>query len=36
MILQKMTTLNREIEFSYGKKDGKRDRRRRYEKMLRL
>jgi hypothetical protein len=34
--LQKMVTLNREIEFSQGKKDGKRDRRRRYEKLLRI
>lgn len=34
--LQKMIKLNREIEFSYGKKDGKRARRRRYEKMLRM
>ena len=34
--LQKMIKLNREIEFSYGKNDGKRTRRRRYEKMLRM
>lgn len=35
-LLSKMTTLNREIEFSHGKKDGKRIRRRRYEKLLRM
>jgi IS5 family transposase len=34
--LQKMTKLNREIEFSHGKKGGKRIRRRRYKKMLRI
>lgn len=34
--LQKMVRLNREIEFSHGKKDGKRTRRRRYEKLLRM
>ncbi len=34
--LQKMAKLNREIEFSYGKKDGKRTRRRHYEKLLRM
>ena len=34
--LNKMIRLNREIEFSHGKKNGKRDRRRRYEKMLRM
>jgi len=33
---QKMVTLNREIEFSQGKKDGKRFRRRRYEKLLQI
>jgi IS5 family transposase len=33
--LKKMVRLNREIEFSHGKKDGKRTRRRRYEKLLR-
>ena len=32
--LQKMVKLNREIEFSHGKKDCKRTRRRRYEKLL--
>lgn len=35
-LLSKMATLNREIEFSHGKKDGKRTRRRRYEKLLRM
>ena len=35
-LLQKMIRLNREIEFSHGKKDGKRTRRRRYEKLLRM
>jgi IS5 family transposase len=35
-LLSKMVTLNREIEFSHGKKDGKRTRRRRYEKLLRM
>ena len=34
--LKKMIRLNREIEFSHGKKDGKRSRRRRYEKLLRM
>jgi IS5 family transposase len=34
--LQKMIKLNREIEFSHGKNGGKRTRRRRYEKMLRM
>lgn len=34
--LQKMVRFNREIEFSHGKKDGKRTRRRRYEKLLRM
>ena len=34
--LQKMIKLNREIEFSNGKKDGKRIRRRRYERMIRM
>ena len=34
--LQQMIKLNREIEFSFGKKDGKRTRRRRYEKLLRM
>jgi hypothetical protein len=34
--LHKMSRLNREIEFSNGKKDGKRTRRRRYEKLLRM
>ncbi len=35
-LLSKMVRLNREIEFSHGKKDGKRTRRRRYEKLLRM
>lgn len=35
-ILRKMVRLNREIEFSKGKKDGKRIRRKNYKKMLRL
>ncbi|MEE8346580.1 MAG: transposase [Dehalococcoidia bacterium] len=34
--LQKMVTLNREIELSHGKKGSKRTRRRRYEKLLRI
>lgn len=34
--LQKMVRLNLEIEFSQGKRDGKRTRRRRYEKLLRI
>jgi len=34
--LQKMVRLNRDIEFSHGKKDGKRARRRCYKKMLRM
>lgn len=34
--LQKMIKLNRQIEFSRGKKDSKRTRRRRYEKLLRM
>lgn len=34
--LQKMVKLNRQIEFSHGKKNGKRTRRRRYEKLLRI
>ena len=34
--LQKMIKWNREIEFSNGKKDGKRIRRRRYERMIRM
>jgi len=34
--LEKMIKLNLEIEFSFGKKDGKRSRRRRYEKLLRM
>jgi len=34
--LEKMIKLNLEIEFSFGKKDGKRTRRRRYEKLLRM
>jgi hypothetical protein len=34
--LQKMVRLNQEIEFSQGKRDGKRNRRRRYEKLLRI
>jgi IS5 family transposase len=34
-LLSKMVRLNREIEFSHGKKDGKCIRRRRYEKLLR-
>ncbi len=34
--LHEMVKLNRGIEFSYGKKDGKRTRRRRYEKLLRI
>ena len=33
--LDKLRELNRKIEFSYGKKGGKRNRRRRYEQMLR-
>jgi hypothetical protein len=33
--LEDMARLHREIEFSYGKKDGKRARRRRYDKLLR-
>jgi len=33
---QQMVRLNREIEFSSGKKDGTRARRRRYEKLLRM
>lgn len=35
-LLSKMVRLNREIEFSNGKKDGKRIRRRHYEKLLRM
>lgn len=35
-ILAKMIRLNREIEFSHGKKGGKRARRRRYERLLRM
>lgn len=34
--LQKMVRLNRDIEFSHGKKDGKRTRHRCYKKMLRM
>lgn len=34
--LAKMVRLNRDIEFSHGKKDGKRSRRQRYQKLLRL
>jgi len=34
--LQRMVKLSREIEFSQGKRDGKRTRRRRYEKLLRI
>lgn len=34
--LQKMVRFNREIEFSHGKRDGKRTRRQRYEKLLRM
>lgn len=34
--LEKMIKLNLEIEFSLGKKEGKRVRRRRYEKLLRM
>jgi len=33
---QKMIRLSREIDFSHGKKNGKRTRRRRYEKLLRM
>jgi len=35
-LLIQMIRLNREIEFSNGKKDGKRSRRRRYKKLLRM
>ncbi len=35
-VLAKMVRLDREIAFSQGKQDGKRDRRRRYEKLLRM
>jgi IS5 family transposase len=35
-LLSKMITLNREIDFSQGRKDGKRIRRRNYEKLLRM
>lgn len=34
--LEKMSKLDRNIGFSYGKKDGKRVRRRQYEKLLRM